>query len=150
VARGWPKQEEWALEWINRIGELYHSNKARLAVKDEPLAWQTADQELRAQVAEMARKREEELSHENLHPARRHVLESLREHWSGLTVFVDHPHVPMDNNRAERAEYSGPHCLDKKRAILRYDRHQRSALLSSLVAAPSPAFFFTPPTLHRG
>ena len=104
VARGWPKQEDWTLEWINRIGELYHSNKARLAFKNEPLAWQAADQKLRAQVAEMARKRDEELGQEKLHPARRKVLESLREHWSGLTVFVDHPHVPMDNNRAERAE----------------------------------------------
>jgi hypothetical protein len=39
-----------------------------------------------------------------LHPARRKVLESLREHWPGLTVFVDHPEVPMDNNTAERSE----------------------------------------------
>ena len=23
-------------------------------------------------------------------------------HWAGLTVFVDHPWVPMDNNVAER------------------------------------------------
>lgn len=104
VARGWPKQEEWTLEWINRIGELYRLNKARLAVKDDALAWPAADQAVRAQVAEMARKRDEELGQENLHPARRKVLESLREHWGGLTVFVDHPHVPMDNNRAERAE----------------------------------------------
>jgi transposase len=104
VARGWPKQEGWALEWINRIGELYRRNKERLAVKDDPLAWPAADQAVRAQVAEMARKLDEELSQENLHPACRKVLESLREHWGGLTVFVDHPHVPMDNNRAERAE----------------------------------------------
>jgi hypothetical protein len=32
------------------------------------------------------------------------VLESLRNHWTGLTVFVDHPEVPMDNNTAERSE----------------------------------------------
>ncbi len=23
-------------------------------------------------------------------------------HWQGLTIFVDHPHIPMDNNAAER------------------------------------------------
>ena len=39
-----------------------------------------------------------------VHPARRKVLESLRDHWTGLTVFVDHPEVPMDNNTAERSE----------------------------------------------
>jgi transposase len=26
----------------------------------------------------------------------------MQKHWSGLTVFVDHPEVPMDNNVAER------------------------------------------------
>jgi len=29
------------------------------------------------------------------------VLTSLLEHWPGLTVFVEHPEVPMDNNLAE-------------------------------------------------
>jgi transposase len=27
----------------------------------------------------------------------------MRRHWQGLTVFVDPPQVPMDNNGAERA-----------------------------------------------
>jgi hypothetical protein len=39
-----------------------------------------------------------------LHPARRRVLESLRDHGAGLTVFVEHPEVPTDNNTAERSE----------------------------------------------
>jgi hypothetical protein len=39
-----------------------------------------------------------------LHPACRRALESLGEPWTGLTVFVEHPDVPMDNNRAERSE----------------------------------------------
>jgi transposase len=30
------------------------------------------------------------------------VLQCMKNHWSGLTVFVDHPWVPMDNNTAER------------------------------------------------
>jgi transposase len=34
---------------------------------------------------------------------RQKVLQSLLEHWSGLSVFVEHPEVPMDNNRAERS-----------------------------------------------
>ena len=36
--------------------------------------------------------------------APRKVLESLGNHWTGLTVFVEHPEVPMDNNTAERSE----------------------------------------------
>jgi transposase len=31
------------------------------------------------------------------------VLQSLLDHWSGLTVFVEHPGVPMDNNRGENS-----------------------------------------------
>jgi transposase len=30
------------------------------------------------------------------------VLQSMTVHWAGLTVFVDHPEVGMDNNVAER------------------------------------------------
>ena len=38
-----------------------------------------------------------------MHPAAKKVLESLREHWTGLTLFVDRPWLAMDNNCAERA-----------------------------------------------
>jgi transposase len=31
------------------------------------------------------------------------VLASLLEHWSGLTLFVAHPEVPMDNNLGENS-----------------------------------------------
>ena len=45
-----------------------------------------------------------ELSQEGYVPqGKRSVLESLSKHWQGLTVFVDHPEVPMDNNGSERA-----------------------------------------------
>jgi transposase len=31
------------------------------------------------------------------------VLTSLKKHWHGLTVFVEHPEVPMDNNNGEQS-----------------------------------------------
>jgi transposase len=31
------------------------------------------------------------------------VLTSLLEQWAGLTIFVEHPKVPMDNNPAENS-----------------------------------------------
>lgn len=40
---------------------------------------------------------------DELHPAQRKVLNSLDHHWQGLTLFLAHPEVPMDNNRAEQA-----------------------------------------------
>jgi transposase len=50
----------------------------------------------------MQKQAQAELSEADLHPAKRHVLESMGEHWTGLTVFVEHPEVAMDNNTAER------------------------------------------------
>ncbi len=101
VAKDWPHQEEWAMEWIEAIGNLYHLNKKRLEVLDEPEEFTKRDLQLRDAVDEMERKRESELAEANIHPARKKVLVSKREHWDGLTVFVDHPEVPMDNNTGE-------------------------------------------------
>lgn len=104
VARSWPDQEAWALGWIERIGGLYACNDRRLEAPRPGPSFTERDQEVRRCVAAIARQREDELAPAELHPARRRVLESLREHWPGLTVFVDHPEVPMDNNTAERSE----------------------------------------------
>jgi transposase len=104
VGRSWPKQEDWMMEWLALIGELYHRNNERMKVKDKPEEFKAADEKVRAQVAEIKKKWEEELSQENLHPGREKVLQSMREHWGGLTVFVDNPQVPMDNNPIERIE----------------------------------------------
>ena len=59
---------------------------------------------LRAAVTAFGAHGEAELAAPDLHPAPRKVLESLGNHWTGLTVFVEHPEVPMDNNTAERSE----------------------------------------------
>jgi transposase len=104
VARTWPEQQEWALGWVERIGELYRLNAVRLAARQEPYAFAEADYELRAAVTALGAQGEAELAEADLHPARQKVLESLGNHWTGLTVFVEHPEVPMDNNTAERSE----------------------------------------------
>ena len=38
----------------------------------------------------------------HLHQAKRPILESLHNHWGGLTVFLTRPEVALDNNSAER------------------------------------------------
>ena len=102
VAKGWPEHEEWGLSWIEAIGELYHLNKLRL--KAGPEQFTDRDQASRAAVEKMVQKREEELSQSKLHPVRRKVLTSLENHWPGLTLFVDRPEIPMDNNQGERSQ----------------------------------------------
>ena len=104
VARSWPDQESWALAWIEGIGKIYALNDARLQVQPQPLAFADADAALRAGVTALGIQGETELTDPQLHPARRKVLESLGNHWTGLTVFVEHPAVPMDNNTAERVQ----------------------------------------------
>ncbi|MBV8381068.1 MAG: IS66 family transposase [Planctomycetaceae bacterium] len=104
VARSWPDHEAWALGWVERIGALYACNDRRLEAPRTTPLYTTRDQEVRQCVAAMEQQREAELAHPESHPARRKVLESLREHWTGLTVFVEHPEVPLDNNTAERSE----------------------------------------------
>jgi len=104
VARTGPDQEDWAFAWVGRIGEIYQRNDARLAVLEEATAMGAADAPLRAAVTALGAPGEAEVAAPSVHPARRKVLESWGNHWTGLTVFVEHPEVPMDNNTAERVE----------------------------------------------
>ena len=59
--------------------------------------------DLQHAVQRMSDERDAALSDASLAKPAAKVLQSMKNHWSGLTVFVDHPWVPMDNNTAERA-----------------------------------------------
>lgn len=50
------------------------------------------------------RQRRRELAHRE---EKAKVLRSLRRHWCGLTLFLDYPDIPLDNNAAERALRGG-------------------------------------------
>ena len=102
VARDWRGQESWGNQWLDAIGELCHLNRLRVEVLDDPAAFASRDTELRRAIERMTTRRDEELSCPDLHPARRRALASLRNHWEGLTLFVDRPEIPMDNSAAER------------------------------------------------
>jgi transposase len=104
VRKSWPKLTAWALEWLLDIRELYHLNRQRLLCRHDPAAFAVHDRKLRDAIETMAAKRDEQLGRKDLHPACRKTLESLSEHWKGLTLFVEHPDVPMDNNRTERTQ----------------------------------------------
>src|SRR5260370_15964846 len=68
-----------------------------------------------------------ELAQPDLRLPQRKTLTSLQEHWAGLTVFVDHPEVPMDNNKAERC-HRGP-------VVARKNFYGSGALWSGRLAA---------------
>jgi transposase len=102
VGKGWPELKTWALEWLRRIRVLYRSNDRRLAAATDAAAFGEAEGRLRQAVAEMKTQRETELARADLATPCRKALESLHEHWDGLTRFVDDPRIPMDNNASER------------------------------------------------
>jgi transposase len=104
VGKDWPQLEAWALTWVNRIGELFHLNKQRVAHGIDTAAFREADGKLRQAIADMSTQRDAELEDKTLHRACQKVLRSLVNHWPGLTVFLDNPHIPMHNNSSERAE----------------------------------------------
>jgi transposase len=104
VLTGWPELTDWALEWVQEIGILYQRNDQRLALTEDPTAYAEADRLLHAQVEQVRQRCERELAEPKLRLPQRKALTSLQKHWAGLTVFVDHPEVPMDNNEAERRQ----------------------------------------------
>jgi transposase len=107
VFTGWPELTQWAWSWVEDIGTLYHRNNQRLAVQEDATAYAEADRLLREQVEHMRARCDTELALPKLRLPQHKVLTSLKTHWSGLTVFVDHPEVPLDNNTAERC-HRGP------------------------------------------
>ena len=107
--------QAWADRWIERMGATYQLNDARIElgrdlqgpplpapfVRMDPARMSTPAY-AHAQQA-LAQGRDAELAQTDLPGPRRKILESLREHGTGLTLFVDQPEIPMDNNGAERA-----------------------------------------------
>lgn len=105
IARDWGQgREQWALGWVECIGELYRLNAKRLRAVGDKQAFAQADGTLRQAVERMAAWREAELADAALTGIGRKVLKSMANHWAGLVVFLEHPEVPMDNNTAERAQ----------------------------------------------
>ena len=129
AGRAFPELEEWALQWKERIGTLYHLNRLRLeqwdpawALTDQCAAFnhyhealQTALQCMHEEATQIVTSDHDGANSEGAPSApaaalskgartkQNKVLASLLEHWPGLTRFVEHPEVPMDNNRGENS-----------------------------------------------
>jgi transposase len=120
AGRSYKVLEPWALNWKERIGELYHRNHLRLDHWDSecPLDKQSetfnqhhqaVQETLQAmlEAATLLSKDDEEQDEATLALPRsarkqqRKVCKSLLTHWPGLTLFVENPQVPLDNNLAE-------------------------------------------------
>jgi transposase len=101
VAKSFPELKPWAIEWLKRIREAYRCNRERLQSLDKP-AFVAADARLRQVMDQMQTQAANELADPRLRLPCQKVLQSLQEHWLGLTRFVADPRIPMDNNLSER------------------------------------------------
>ena len=107
-AAGQEKLTHWCQGWIERIASIYRLNEARLEHYDPALERQTpafvsAQRKLKKAVGRLLATAKRELASLPADARENKALASLLNHRSGLTVFVDKPEVPMDNNAAERA-----------------------------------------------
>ena len=109
AARKYPELEAWMFTWVEDIRELYRLNARRLEYWEptKPLPEQSPvfighHHALCQKLTSMTNRRDTCLQ-ETLHSVQKKVLKSLKNHWQGLIVFVEHPDVAMDNNTAERS-----------------------------------------------
>ena len=106
-AAGQPHLAGWCRAWLERIAAIYRLNKVRLSHYDPALACQSAEFDtaqvaLEAALEGLFARASRELAGLPDEAREGKALRSLVNHREGLSVFVDHPRTPMDNNFTER------------------------------------------------
>jgi len=98
VKTKYPETASWAEEWVKTIASLYHINNERIKYNPQDSLFKKYDRKLRDRISEIYSLINKQYSH----LAQITIMNSMKEHWRGLTLFVDSPEIPMDNNLAER------------------------------------------------
>jgi transposase len=101
-ARSYPALENWAFDWVRRIGKLYMINNKRITNETGSKEYKINDVLLKTEIKEFHDTANKQLEDDSLAQSAKKLLSSLNNHWGGLTVFAEHPDIPMDNNTAER------------------------------------------------
>ena len=97
----------WCEAWLERVAAIYRLNEARLACHDpgierQSAAFDAAQEALEAALDDMFARAGRELTGLPEDAREGKALRSLVNHREGLTVFLEHPRTPMDNNLSER------------------------------------------------
>ncbi len=104
IRDGIEKLHDWAHQYVELISDLFKLNNERtsMMLTDADEQHDLAYYAVKYKLDEILRKCERDLK-KPLHERQKKALNSLKKHWTGLTIFLDQPEVPMDNNAAERA-----------------------------------------------
>ncbi len=103
VANEHPTLTAWAMQWVDRIGQLFDLYEQRCRATQRSAVYRTVDRQLRSALRRMARERTRALRDPQLAEPAVKLLQSMQRHWQGLREFVRHHQIPPDNNAAERA-----------------------------------------------
>ena len=106
-AAGEARLTPWCERWIGRIALLYRLNEERLARYDpgaerQGAAFDVAHAALKNTLESLFTQARRELAALPAQAREGKALRSLLNHREGLSVFLERPSVPMDNNFAER------------------------------------------------
>jgi transposase len=105
VFEGVSKLRNWARQWLLDIAELFVLNHKRFKLWTEKQTygkiWFAANMELSDYLDQMQKNWTTQLRTAS-HSQQTTILNSLKRHWKGLTLFLENPCIPLDNNRAER------------------------------------------------
>jgi transposase len=135
VGKSYPALKDWALTWLGAIRDLYRRQRQRLALRAGSPQRALVEAELRQNLMEMHRRAEQELAQPQPRLPCQKVLQSLLEHWPGLTRFLDDPRIALDNNAAER--------LHRNPVVGRKNYYGSGALWSGSLAAMLFSLFAT-------
>lgn len=92
----------WCARWLKRIENLYRINRKRTASISGAGGFELHQRRLTEAMEKFFYMVEQEFGRTEESSAKYQPLCSLISHREGLSVFVDVPEVPMDNNLAER------------------------------------------------
>lgn len=98
----WPDLAAWAHAWVGRIDRLWELNDLRRNTREANRDDSSEKAAVEAQVKSMKTCFSDQLLDSSLSPVQSKALKSLRNHWDGLTRFVEFPEIPMDYNESER------------------------------------------------
>lgn len=92
-----PAVGKWVDDWLRSIKMIFKLNKQRLKCSSE---------ERFAELTEQLRSITEKLYCQNVddleYDFQKKILKSFQKRFSGYTIFIDNPEVPLHNNRAEQ------------------------------------------------